>query len=547
MVSNLKIYNACDYGVKTYTYCETALEEFLLSIPFDDEEKTIVFENGTYLIDATKLRTRKLYITNTVGDKEFKDDETPHLNRAPICFNGLKNVIVEGNGAKFVIHGKSSNIVIDNCENIRIQNLTITTNNPEMHELKVVGKGLFFIDYEIDEESEYIKENRKFYFIGHDYKRNFKDQSRTAWWIAHFPVDKPHFCQRTYHPLRDALKIQEVSKRRIRAYYPITNKFKVGDKYYLYDVRRQYAGIFVQDSKNVTLENVKQHFNYSLAFVAQNTENITLTNLDFTPEKNRVMCSVADFIQICMCRGKVVVQDSKFSGAGDDCMNVHGFHFKIVDKSDDRIIVRFMHPQSHGYNAFENGDIIEFIHPETLLPKGKTTILDSIMLNEYDVELTLDKTDDAVVGEFIEDITACPQVEFVNNEIDRIITRGLLLTTRGRTNIENNHFYSTTMSGILLSDDADNWYESGMCLDMTIKNNIFDYCGENGILIKPENKRHESAVHKNITIDGNTFKKCEKVCFDIKSTDNVVIKNNQFGECPDILITKNVEKIAKDF
>lgn len=542
MVNKMKIYNAWDFGVKPYTYCETALENFLSYIPQDEEEKVIVFEKGTYLIDATKLQTQKLYITNTVGDKEFSSDETPHLNRAPLWFNGLKNVTIDGNGAKFIIHGKSTNAVIDRCENIKIQNLTITADNPEMHELKVIGKGLFYVDYEIDEQTEYVNEKGKFYFVGHDYKRDFKDCSRYAWWIAHFPVDRPHFCQRTYHPLRDAIKVSEIGKRRIRAYGFTANKFKVGDKYYLYDVRRQYAGIFVQNSKNVTLENVKQHFNYSLAFVAQNTENITLTNLDFTPENGRVMCSVADFIQICMCRGKVVVKDSKFSGAGDDCMNVHGFHFKIVSKKDNKITVRFMHPQSHGYNAFEIGDKIEFINPETLLPKGNATIFDAIMLNEYDIELTLDNTENVVVGEFVENVTACPQVEFVNNEIDRIITRGLLLTTRGRTNIENNRFYSTTMSGILLSDDADSWYESGMCLDMTIKNNVFDYCGENGVLIKPENKKYNGAVHKNIVIEGNTFKKCERPCFDIKDSDNIIIKNNDIGECPEKLVTKNVRQ-----
>ena len=543
----MKIYNALDYGVMPDTYCETALENFLSSIPQDEEEKTIVFEKGTYLIDATKLREQKLYITNTAGDKEYSKDETPHLSRAPFCFNGLKNVTVDGNGAKFIIHGKSTNAVIDNCEDITIQNLTITADNPEMHELKVINKGLFYVDYEIDEQTKYVNEKGKLYFVGHDYKRKFKDKSKTAWWIAHFPKDKPHFCQRTYHPLRDAFKVSEMGKRRIRAYTFTANKFQVGDKYYLYDVRRQYAGIFVQNSKNVTLHNVKQRFNYSLAFVAQNTENITLTNLDFSPEKERAMCSVADFIQICMCRGKVTVKDSYFSGAGDDCMNVHGFHFKIVDKKNDKITVRFMHPQSHGYNAFEIGDEIEFINPETLLPKGSACVVGSAMISEYDVELKLDIADGAVVGEYVENATACPQVEFVNNEIDRIITRGLLLTTRGKTNIENNHFYSTTMSGILLSDDADNWYESGMCLDMTIKNNKFDYCGENGILIKPENKRYAGAVHKNITIEGNTFKKCERTCFDIKDSDNIIIKNNSIGDCPEKLITRNITNFIKDF
>ena len=535
----MKIYNASEYGVKPGAYCEKALEVFLSSIPKDEEEKTVIFEKGTYLIDATKLCEEKYYITNTVGDKEFSADETPHLNRAPLKFCGLKNITVDGNGARFVIHGKATNAIIDSCENIKLQNFTVTAENPEMHELKVVKKGCFYVDFEIDNESEYVKEKGDFYFKGHDYKRSFKDALMTAWWIAHFPADKPHYCERVNHPLRFSLKIREVEKQKIRAYYLTTNKFAVGDRYYLYDVRRQYAGIFVQDSKNVTLEKITQPFNYSLAFVAQNTDNITLRGLDFTPENNRVMCSVADFIQICMCRGRVTVKDSKFSGAGDDCMNVHGFHFKITDKYDDKIVVRFMHPQSHGFNAFRKGDKIEFINPETLLAKVESTVLESKMLDEYGIELKLDNTADAVIGGFIENITACPEVDFIGNEVDRIITRGLLLTTRGKTNIENNRFYSTTMSGILLSDDADNWFESGMCLDMTIKNNTFDYCGENGILIKPENKKYGGAVHKNIIVEGNTFKCCERTCFDIKDADNVTLKNNAIGDCPQKLASEN--------
>lgn len=545
-VRKLKIYNASEYGVKPGSYCEKALEAFLSSIPKDEEEKTVVFQKGTYLIDATKLCQEKYFITNTVGDKEFSADETPHLTRSPLKFCGLKNVTVEGNGARFVIHGKATNAIIDRCENIKIHNLTVTAENPEMHELKVVKKGRLYVDFEIDKESLYIKEKGNFYFRGHDYKRSFKDSLMTAWWIAHFPANRPHFCQRVNHPLRFSLKIKEVEKRKIRAYYLSTDNFAVGDRYYLYDVRRQYAGIFVQNSKNVSLENISQPFNYSLSFVAQNTENINLRGLDFTPENDRVMCSVADFIQICMCRGKVSVKDSKFSGAGDDCMNVHGFHFKITDKYDDKILVRFMHPQSHGFNAFRKADKIEFISPGTLLPKGEATVIDSKLLNEYEIELKLDNTADALEGEFIENVTACPEVEFMGNDVDRIITRGLLLTTRGRTNIENNRFYSTTMSGILLSDDADNWFESGMCLDMTIKDNIFDYCGENGILIKPENQKYGGAVHKNITVTGNTFKKCERACFDIKDADNVTLKNNIIGACPEKLVSKNSE-VEKDF
>ncbi len=542
----MKIYKAADYGVRPYGFCQKELCELLNSLPKDEEEKTLLFEKGTYFINALKLEEKMLFITNTVGDKEFSKNEVPHLNRSPLFFSGLKNLTVDGMGARFVIHGKATHMVIDGCENITVKNLTVTSENPEMHELKVADKGKLFVDFEIDPESRYVKEKSGFYFTGHGYKRSFRDCLTTAWWIAHFPADRPDFCQRTLHPLRSCLRLTEKGKGKIRAYYPSTKKFIKGDRYYLYDVRRQYAGIFVQNSRNVTLEGIRQPFNYSLAFVAQNTENITLSELDFTPEENRVMCSVADFIQICMCRGRVRVLNSRFSGAGDDCMNVHGFHFKIIGKRDNTVTVRFMHPQSHGFNAFEKDDKIEFICPDTLLSRGGAKVISSRLINEYDLELELDSAENAREGEFIENTTACPDVDFIGNEVDRIITRGLLLTTRGKVLIENNHFTSTTMSGILLSDDADNWFESGPCHDLTVKGNTFDYCGENGILIKPENKTYGSAVHKNITVTGNTFRKCERPCFDIKDSGNVILENNFIGECPEKLVSINSE-IIKDF
>ena len=162
------------------------------------------------------------------------------------------------------------------------------------------------------------------------------------------------------------------------------------------------------------------------------------------------MASVADFIQVCMCRGDVVIRNNYFDGAGDDCLNVHGMHLKIIDinQAENKLTVRYMHPQSHGYNSFEPGDTIAFINTKTLCEFGQTMIKDPKLINEYDIELTVDSVENAVTGEVIEDISACPNVYFENNEMNRIITRGLLLTTRGKVVVENNRFINTTMSSI---------------------------------------------------------------------------------------------------
>lgn len=188
-----------------------------------------------------------------------------------------------------------------------------------------------------------------------------------------------------------------------------------------------------------------------------------------------------------------------------------------------------MHPQSHGFNPLRAGDTIAFINPKTLLETARTGIISTELIGEYEIRLTLDSAEQAAVGDVIEDISACPNVTFSNNVLNRIITRGLLLTTRGRVLVENNQFISTSMSSILLSDDAKSWYESGMCRDVTIRNNTIEYCGQTPILIKPENKLHSAAVHKNIRIIGNTFKKYKGFCIKAKSSDNIEIKNNRFN------------------
>ncbi|MGN0467405.1 MAG: right-handed parallel beta-helix repeat-containing protein, partial [Acutalibacteraceae bacterium] len=278
---------------------------------------------------------------------------------------------------------------------------------------------------------------------------------------------------------------------------------------------------------------------------AQDSENITVENICFAPGKGsaRKMASVADFIQLCMCRGKVTVKDSYFDGAGDDLLNVHGIHFKITEIKGKDLTVRFMHPQSHGFNPLRVGDAIAYINPETLLEEGTAVIEDSKLINEYEILIKVSDLSGAKQGFVIEDITACPELEFTGNSSTRIITRGLLITTRGKVNVENNHFTSTSMSGILLSDDAKSWYESGMCRDVTIKNNTFDYCGGTPILIKPENRKYAGAVHENIRIIGNTFKKYNGACISIKDSNDILIENNTYKSSKKIK-TKNCKNVS---
>lgn len=541
----MRIFHAADFGIKPNQEITQELSALLSHIKTDDGEKTVVFEKGTYYIDSQKCEKHMLYITNTVGDNEFKDDETPHLNAVPFYFGGVHDLTFDGGDSVFVIDGKVTNVAVENCNNLTLKNLEIRHAHPDMHELKVVAKSFFTVDFEIDCDSFYEFRNGKLYFYGKDYRVCADESALNAHWIGLIREKTPDKINRVQHPLFSATNIQKIGDRKFRVRYPNTFRFRTGDRFYLFDVRRQFAGIFISKSENVKLENVKQRFNYSLALVAQDSENITVENVCFAPEKGsaRKMSSVADFIQLCMCRGKMIVKDSFFDGAGDDLLNVHGIHFKITGIKGKELTVRFMHPQSHGFNPLRVGDMVAYINPEALLEEGMATIEESELINEYEIRLTVSSTQNASVGKVIEDISACPELEFTGNQSTRIITRGLLITTRGKVNIENNHFTSTSMSGILLSDDAKSWYESGMCRDVTIKRNTFNYCGGTPILIKPENSKYAGAVHKNIRITGNTFKKYSGAFVSMKDSDDILIKDNTYKSSKKIRV-KNCKNVS---
>ncbi|MGN0534599.1 MAG: right-handed parallel beta-helix repeat-containing protein [Eubacterium sp.] len=524
----MKIINVSEFNILPGEDITENLIKLISHLKEIQGDKTVVFEKGTYFLDSEKCEKHMLYITNTVGDGEFDENETPHLNAVPFYFDGVSDICIDGSDSVFVIDGKVTNIALENCENITLKNMEIRHAHPDMHEFKVVRKGLFSVDFEIDRDTRYEFKDGKAYIFAKDYRRTIDHNAKNSWWIGLIREKTPDKIDRVCHPMFSALKYSDLGNRRIRVNYPNTRRFKNGDCYYVFDVRRQFAGIFVSKCTNVTLESIKQRFNYSLALVVQDSENITVDNVDFSPEKgsSRKMASVADFIQLCMCRGKVTVKNSYFDGAGDDLLNVHGVHFKITDIDKNQLTVRFMHPQSHGYNPLRVGDTIAYINPETMLEAGTAVIEKSELVNEYDIRLTVSSTENAQKGIVIEDISACPDLDFVNNDSTRIITRGLLITTRGKVNILNNHFASTSMSGILLSDDAKSWYESGMCRDVTIENNTFDFCGGTPVLIKPENSKYAGAVHKNIRITGNTFKKYRGYCITAKASDNILVKDN---------------------
>lgn len=411
------IIKASDKGILPGKEAGVKLRTLFGELSGTESQKELFFEAGEYFIDADKLKKETVYITNTIGDKEVRKNEVPHENRAALSLNNIKNLYIKGDGAVFVINGRSSAMFIRNCENITVEGIEFKYKNPGLHEFKAEKVTPFHIDYRLDSESEYVKKGGGFAFKGKDYEEPFT-ASIAEWWICKIREKTPDRMNRVRNPFFGNYKIKEIGDHLFRVYYPYKAGIKKGDRFNIYDVRRRYVGIFGEKSKNITLKSVKQRFSYSLAVVMQDCENINIEKADFSPEKgsSKNMASIADFIQICMCRGQVNITDSCFEGAGDDTLNVHGFHYKISDikktEKGGELLVKYIHPQSHGFNPLRAGDEIEYVDPHSLICEGRAEITSSELVDEFTIKLNVTSLEGAKKGIVIEDITACPSLYF---------------------------------------------------------------------------------------------------------------------------------------
>lgn len=483
----------------------------------------IKLQNADYNIFRKSSSPQIYHVSNTTSEIE-NPDPTKNIG---LWLKGLKNVVIDGKGARFVTHGKMTTFVIDQCQNITLKNFTVTAADPTVAELTVTEVGDRHMTVRTHPQSLYTIENGNFAFVGEGWK--------LSGGIAQIYDPERDITWRSWSPLSGLRDVQELKPGLLRFVYDKRPEARSGIIFQMRDgIRDQVCG-FIQYSKDITLEDIHFAFLGNFGLVGQVSENITYRHLTFEPEagSGRTCAGFADFVQMSGCKGKIEIENSRFSGAHDDPINIHGTHLAVTGMvASDQVALTYKHPQTYGFQSFFPGNEIEFIDSRSLLPLASYKVKKAEMKNEREIILTLDKTIDPEIREatglVVENVTYTPEVVIRNNFFVRISTRGILVTTRRKVLIENNTFFRTQMSGILIADDAQSWFESGMVRDVTIRDNRFMECAAPVISISPENDRYMGAVHKNITIANNRFRLQGTNAISAKSTDGLHIKNNLF-------------------
>jgi len=322
---------------------------------------------------------------------------------------------------------------------------------------------------------------------------------------------------------------------------PLLRKPAVGNYLVMRHAERIHSGIFIQNSKNITVQNVNLYHATGLGILAQFSEDLTFNQYRAIPNKakNRYFGGGDDGLQISNCKGQITVTNCEFAGLMDDPINVHGTSVKVIEiVNAKQIKCQFMHHQSIGLNWGHPRDKISFIENSTMKSIGTGEISSFKMLDNEKFIITLKAPlpKELEVDDALENLTWSPDLLVTNSQFKSCRARGLLVSTPGKVVIENNIFESSG-SAILIAGDANNWFESGAVTDVLIKNNVFtelcntssyQFC-EGIISIYPEIpvlNETTPPFHKNIRIENNEFHPFDYPVLFARSVDGISFSNN---------------------
>ncbi|WP_461815739.1 NPCBM/NEW2 domain-containing protein [Faecalimonas sp.] len=538
---------------------------------------TLNFPKGEYHIYKDRAQKREYHTSNT------NSIENP-VKTIGILIEEQKNLTIEGNGSLFMMHGNMMALAVAKSENIRLHNFSWDFAVPTVSEMTITNMG-----------KEGIHEYTDFY-IPNCFP--YEIQGNTILWKSENSpyTNKPYWTEKGIHnaysvvayqpesemtrayytnqgPFEAATKIEKIGNNQVRVHYvgKRPNMQKKGMVLELASsAHRETAGAFTWESKNVHTEKVNVHFMHGFGWLIQMSENVYYKDCNLMPRESsgHLTVSYADGIHASGASGEIVIENCNFANTHDDPINLHGTFTRVEKRIDAHTLeLKYIHNQQGGFPQYHVGDKVQFFTRDLLSSTDgeKQYEVAEVISNpgehgndlrtmkvKFKEELPSNLSDKiGVQPKYVaENVTYAPKVTIRNCTFRNVPTRGILCTTRKEVVIENNVFHNMSMATIFLSNDSNDWYESGPIRDMKIKNNTF-YVKDIGrtsweyapaIYIHPVTKGGQfpdasNPIHKNISIEGNTFYMDEDTVVKAESVENLTFKNNKvYRMNPDVKV-----------
>lgn len=512
----------------------------------DTDTLTLKLAPGRYNFRPHKLTERTLFISN-------HDQANP--KSIGLILEGKKNVIIDGQGAELIFHGRMLPIAVIRSSDCAIRNLSIDFENPHISQVTIVENDTTAgtITYRPAPWVKYhVTKNGEFHVSGEGWEH-------MPYVGIAFDGETRHMVYNTSDIAIGTTNVTELGNGLIKAPWQ-NNKLTPGTVIAMRTYDRPCPGIFLDDCLQTELSGVKVHYAEGMGLIAQNSTDIRLHDFSVCLRGDndpRYFTTQADATHFSGCSGSIISENGLYEGMMDDAINVHGTYLKIVERIDSATVVgQYMHPQSYGFRWGVTGDSVSFIHSSTMEIAGQPLAIASITPFDQPViqgakqfKITFDRAIDPSVdpgkGAFgIENLTMTPAVTFSGNMIRNNRARGALFSTRRPVLVENNIFDHTSGSAILLSGDCNGWYETGACRNVVIRKNRFINALTNlfqftnaVISIYPEIPDldgQQQYFHSNVEITENEFETFDapllyaKSVNGLKFLDNIIKFNNDY-------------------
>lgn len=519
-----------EFGARPYSY-ENCVSQLQAAINACKERNAhvLVFPKGRYDIWPEGAARKEYYISNTSTEKECPSK----IKTIGLLFEDIQHLKVEGNGALLMYHGEMTTIAVENCQNIRFHNLHVDFERPAGSELKYTQVKKGCVEVKVHPDTRYEIVDGRMNLYGEGWKCNVNQ-------CIEFDAEFETFKYTEGWNIISQSPAQEIEPGTVRFTTPQDFLPKTGNILTIRDIIRDQVGMFIYHSKDIELHDMQMHYMHGLGIISQFSENITLHKLTCAPrpESGRILAASADMAHFSGCKGKITIDSCYFSGAHDDPINVHGTNLQAIEKINGQTLnLRFMHGQTYGFQAYFPGDSVAFVKASTMERLATARVESVRKLSERIWQVRFDREIPQWLelrNDCVENLTWTPEVKITHNFFTRTSTRGTLVTTPRKVVIQDNTYYKTGMSAILIEGDAKGWFESGPVCDVRIEGNTFIDCAYNGgpynavIAINPSNSIIDAKhpVHKNIRIRHNTFQVFDYPVLYAKSAEGLVFSNN---------------------
>ncbi|MHB1485658.1 MAG: glycosyl hydrolase family 28-related protein [Saccharofermentanales bacterium] len=478
-------------------------------------------------IAAAMSSGRPAEIMLDAGEYRFNADMA---RSAAILIKNAKNLTISGmkDETFFVIENPSiGTFLINDSENIFIRNIIIDYDPLPFTQGTVVAFDYNDSTIDIDIDKGYTLPDEDFY----------KRAESRAGITANIAGDETMYG--LYAIWSDEVSHVKDRIYRIKALYPEhfnECEFKTGDRFFYKSSRWTQAGVCAVRSENVTIEDITIHAGPSIATMWAMCDKVHIDKLTVSikPGTDRLLANCADGIHAFGIRNGMIVENSDFSGNGDDEINIHcraGYVKEVF--APDKIQV-----DSYGTSDYRAGDILQIFDIAENMPRGQAKIefmnVDYLKSNVYTI--TLDNpvegiiaSEDRNVSDMVFNLSACGQGSvFRNNVFDIGAGRNILLQSHDVL-IEGNSFKSQDGWSICIYHDS-NFPEGPQGSDITIKGNTFTGVGRAklaSINIGVSGPKKGQKPFKNIRIENNIFINPRNTVISANGADGLFISGNK--------------------